>query len=140
MSEVEVSLKLVKDYGFIGKTKSNYAVVLKAPGAVVDPPLGPSPMELVLIALAGCTAYDIVSILSKMKQRVEGLEITVKGKRREETPRVYTDIHLNYIVYGDVDEDKVARAIQLSKEKYCSVSLMLKNGGVRVTASYEVKR
>ncbi|RLE53760.1 MAG: OsmC family peroxiredoxin [Candidatus Methanomethylicota archaeon] len=140
MSEVNVSLKLVKEFGFIGRTKSNYAIVLKAPEVVVEKPLGPSPMELVLVALAGCTAYDIISILSKMRQRVEGLEIHVKAKQREEPPRVYTDIHLDYIIFGDVDEDKVVKAIQLSQEKYCSVSLMLKHGGVNVTTSYEVKR
>lgn len=139
MSVLEVKLKLVRDVGFIGQTASHATVILKAPSTVVEFPIGPSPMELVLIALAGCTAWDVVTILDKMKQKFDELEVHVKGRRRSEVPRVYTDIHIHYIAYGEVDEEKLKRAIELSQEKYCSVSIMLKKGGVNVTTSYEIK-
>lgn len=139
MSELEVKLKLVRDVGFIGQTASRATVILKAPSMIAEAPIGPSPMELILIALAGCTAWDIVTILDRMKQKFDGLEIQVSGVRRSEVPRVYTDIHVHCIVYGEVDEEKLRRAIELSQQKYCSVSIMLKNGGVKVTTSYEVR-
>ncbi|MCS7364327.1 MAG: OsmC family protein [archaeon GB-1867-035] len=139
MSELEVKLKLVRDVGFIGQTASRATVILKAPSMVVEAPIGISSMELVLIALAGCTAWDIVTILDKMKQKFDGLEVHVKGKRRSEVPRIYTDIHVHYVVYGEVDEEKLKKAIELSQKKYCSVSIMLKNGGVNIITSYEVK-
>jgi len=139
MSELEVKLKLVRDVGFIGQTASRATVILKAPSMVVEAPIGISSMELVLIALAGCTAWDIVAILDKMKQKFDGLEVHVKGKRRSEVPRIYTDIHVHYVVYGEVDEEKLKKAIELSQKKYCSVSIMLKNGGVNIITSYEVK-
>lgn len=139
MSELEVKLRLVRDVGFIGQTASRATVILKAPSTVVEASIGPSPMELVLIALAGCTAWDVAMILDKMKQRFDGLEVHVRGVRRSEAPRIYTDIHVHYVVYGEVGEEKFERAIELSQEKYCSVSIMLKNGGINITTSHEVK-
>lgn len=85
----------------------------------------PSPMELVLMALGSCTGMDVVSILEKMHVSFEALEIEVKGERSEEHPKVYTDIEIVYKIKGDVEEDKVKRAVELSMERYCSVGAML---------------
>jgi putative redox protein len=87
---------------------------------------GSSPMELVLIALGGCTAFDVISILKKKQQDVTAFEIRVHGDRATEHPMVYTDITLEYVVTGhNVDPMAVDRAIELSEGKYCSVSAML---------------
>lgn len=87
---------------------------------------GSSPMELVLIALGGCTAFDVISILKKKQQDVTAFDIRVHGDRAKEHPMVYTDITLEYVVTGhNVDPVAVDRAIELSEGKYCSVSAML---------------
>ena len=86
----------------------------------------PTPMDTVLIALGGCTGMDVVSILEKMRVRFESLEIEVRGERNEEHPRVYTKIEIVYRIKGDVDEEKVKKAVELSMERYCSVAAMLK--------------
>jgi putative redox protein len=88
---------------------------------------GPSPMETVLLALAGCTGMDVVSILQKMRVPLEGLEIRVTAERAEEHPKVFTRIALEYIVTGaDLRPDQVTRAVELSQTQYCSVSAMLR--------------
>jgi len=95
----------------------------------------PRPMEMVLASLAGCTAMDVVSILKKMRQNVTGLEISVESERSSDHPKVYTKILLKYVIKGiGLNEENIKRAIELSQEKYCSVSAMLKNSA---TVSYE---
>jgi putative redox protein len=88
---------------------------------------GPSPMETVLLALAGCTGMDVVSILGKMRAPLEGLEIRVSGDRAAEHPRVFTKIRLEYVFRGhDLRPDQAEHAVELSQDKYCSVSAMLR--------------
>jgi putative redox protein len=84
-----------------------------------------SPMELVLIALCGCTASDVVGILRKKREPFTGLEVRAAGERADGYPAVYTAIHLTYIVRGAVAKKSMEDAVRLSKEKYCSVSAML---------------
>jgi putative redox protein len=85
-----------------------------------------TPMELVLMALAGCTGMDVADILRKKRQQVDSMDIRVRGTRAEDHPRVYTAIELEYVVSGtDVSEEAVARSIELSMDKYCSVGAML---------------
>lgn len=96
-------------------------------------------MELVLMGLGGCSSFDVVNILTKSRQNVVGCVTEVAGERAEEVPQVFTRIHLHFRVTGrQLDERKVARAVSLSAEKYCSASIMLQRGGVAVTHSYEV--
>ena len=90
-----------------------------------DRTTGGSPMEMLLVALGGCSAVTVVAFLEKMRQRFESFEVEVSGERAEDPPRVYTKIHLGYRVIGDVDEEKVKRAIELTESKYCSVHTML---------------
>jgi putative redox protein len=86
---------------------------------------GPSPMETVLMALCGCTSVDVVSILQKKRQRLEGLKVTATAEQAETPPRVFTHIKLTYTVSGNLNRKAVEDAVALSKNKYCSVSKML---------------
>lgn len=96
-----------------------------------------TPMDLVAMALGGCTGMDVVSILEKMRVKLNRFEIEVKTKRRENVPRYYESIHLVYTLSGDgLTEDKARRAIELSKQKYCSVSIMLQE---KTKITYEMR-
>lgn len=97
------------------------------------------PMQAVLMAAAGCSSIDIVMILGKMRQPLEDIHVEVEGKRKEDIPRVYTDIHMHYILKGDLKEEKVKKAIDMSLGQYCSVSLMLAST-VNITSSYEITK
>jgi putative redox protein len=107
----------------------------------MDPPSDSAyltPMELVLMALAGCTGMDVADILRKKRQAVESLEIRVRGLRAEDHPRVYTAIELEYILTGaELSPEAVARSIELSTEKYCSVGRMLE-GSAPIRTSFRI--
>ncbi|HEU5441732.1 MAG TPA: OsmC family protein [Ktedonobacterales bacterium] len=99
---------------------------------------GPSPMELLVVALAGCTGMDVISTLKKMRQDVRAYEVKVHGVRAEEHPQVYTAITVEHVVTGHaVEERAVERAIELSETKYCGVSNTL-NKTARLTTSYQI--
>ncbi len=124
---VEARVRWVSDMQFVGVSGSNHAVVMDTGNEHGGNDTGATPMELLLVALAGCTGMDVVSLLKKMRVNFSGLELRVKGERRDEHPRIYTRIELEYVVYGkDVDEGAVKRAVELSQEKYCSVTGMIK--------------
>ena len=111
---------------FEGTTESGARFVMDARVDAGGGGAGPSPMETVLAALAGCTGMDVVNILEKMRAGLAGVVITVSAERAAEHPRVFTKIHLRYTAWGkDLARDQVERAVTLSKEKYCSVSAML---------------
>lgn len=97
----------------------------------------PGPMELVLMALGACTATDVVIVLRKKRQNLEALEVVCSGERASEPPTVWTKIEILYRLRGKLDEAAVKHAIELSEEKYCSVSAMLKKT-VKVTWRYEI--
>ena len=122
-----------KDTQFIGRIEGDKCSVILGEGGV-------SPMKLLLLSVAGCTAYDVVMILQKMREPIEGLEVEISGERREEHPRIYEKVHLHYKVYGDVKEDKARRAIELSQDKYCSASAHIKLSGAELTYSFEIVR
>ena len=96
------------------------------------------PMQAVLAAVGSCSSIDIIYLLRKQRQELKDLRIRLDSERREESPRLFTKIHVHYTLVGDIDEKKAERACRLSMEKMCSVSLMLKAGGVEITWSYEV--
>jgi putative redox protein len=100
---------------------------------------GPKPIELVLTALAGCTAMDVLSILQKKREPLEGLEVFVEGARATEHPMIYKEIALVYRVKGNVNPDAVERAIELSTTKYCGVHTMLHHDA-KITTRYEIVR
>jgi len=98
-----------------------------------------TPMELLLMSLGGCTGMDVLSILAKMKQSVVDFRIELEGEHAPEHPKVYTKIEMVYVVTGNVDVAKLERAIELSEEKYCSISAMLRAGGVNIQTSYRIE-
>ena len=112
----------VEDTRFVGQASSGHAVVVDGSAEK----LAPSPMELILIGMAGCTAYDVLSILRKKRQEVTGLEVVARADRADQPPRVYTSIQVEYILRGrGIRAKAVEDAIRLSEEKYCSASIML---------------
>lgn len=103
-----------------------------------DPPwMGLKPSDLLLLAAASCSTWDVVSILQKQRQPLQALEVTCTGEQSPDAPHVFTSIHLHYAVHGAVSGDKVERAIQLSMEKYCSVVITLKPT-VDVSTDFEI--
>lgn len=114
---------------------SGRSLVIDGPEKSGGENLGPRPMELVLHAIGGCTGIDIVNTLDKMRLHVEEYEMEIEGARAEDHPKRYTDIHIVYKFKGDLPEPKVRRAIDLSKNKYCSVSQSL---NANVTYSFEI--
>ncbi len=124
---------------FVGTDEAGHSVVMDAKPEYKGEGTGIRPVELVLHGLAGCTGMDVISILEKKRQDVRGLEIVVSGvPRLDEYPKIYTDIAIEYVVRGyGVDPAAVARAIELSEEKYCSVKGML-GDHVRVTTTFRV--
>ena len=107
--------------------------------ALDDPDQGSAPMQVLAVALGGCTAMDVLSILKKMRQPVEEFRVEVSGERAEEHPKRYTSLEVAYHVKGDVDEAKLARAIELSEARYCSVAATLRPG-VTLASRYVIER
>ncbi|MGL5287743.1 putative redox protein [Aeromonas sp. RU39B] len=119
---------------FVGQSDSGHQIVMDG----ANPGEGPSPMEMVLMAIGGCSSIDVVSILEKGRQAVTGCKVDIQTERAETAPRVFKKIHLHYVVTGsDLADKQVARAVELSMEKYCSVSLMLEKA-VEISYSHEV--
>lgn len=125
------------DMRVIGKTEEGATVSMEPGRAYGGSGRNPTPMELVAIALGGCTCMDVVSILKKMRCDLTKLVIEVKVKRREQEPRYYESIHLTFIVSGkNITEEQVRRAVDLSNQKYCSVGIML---GEKAEITYDVR-
>ncbi|ROR29572.1 OsmC family protein [Inmirania thermothiophila] len=123
---MRVRAKWVEGVAFVGESGSGHAVVMDGAPEAGGRNLGPRPMEMVLLGLAGCTGFDVVTILRKARQAVTDCVVEVEAERAETVPRVFTRIHVHYRVRGrGLDARAVARAVQLSAEKYCSVSRML---------------
>ncbi|MEQ8857205.1 MAG: OsmC family protein [Pseudomonadales bacterium] len=124
---------------FTAVADSGHTVAIDGPADAGGENRGARPMELVLIGLGGCSSFDVVNILTKGRQNVVGCLTELDAERAAEAPHVFTRIHLHFKVSGrDLDENKVARAVTLSADKYCSASIMLQRGGVTVSHSYEV--
>ncbi len=124
---------------FLGESDSGHVVVMDGPPDHGGRNLGVRPMEMVLIGLGGCTNFDVVSILKKARQPVESCEAFLEAERADEEPKVFTKIHVHFVVKGrGLKEAQVKRAVELSAEKYCSASIMLGRGGVEITHDYEI--
>ena len=136
---MKVYLKQVENFSLAAKGDSNHWTAVDE--RVEDGGNGSAagPMELMLISVASCSAMDVISILKKRRIENVHLEIEAEGDRREKYPRIYTNIHLKYIVTGkDIKEKDVARAIKLSEEKYCSAIAMVKDTA-KMTSEYVIK-
>ncbi len=135
----KVEVKFVEGMAFIGRGDSNHWVVMDGAETVGGSGAGTRPMELVLIALGGCTGMDVVSILRKKRVKFDKFEMKISGERAEEHPKVYTKVNIEYLIYGkDIREKDVERAIELSQTKYCSVSAILKKSGAEVNYTYKI--
>jgi putative redox protein len=119
---------------FVHTSVSGHALVTDAPETSGGTDTAPSPLELILLGVIGCTGVDVATILTRMKEPLAGLEVSAEFERADEHPRVYTKIHLIYRLRGALDEKKVRRAIELSETKYCSASAMV---GKTATITHE---
>ena len=123
---------------FDGSAESGGAMTMDARPEHGGEGAGPSPMETVLLALGGCTGMDVISILVKMRAPLAGLEIAISADRADEHPRVFTRIALEYVFVGDgLRPEQVSRAVELSQERYCSVSAMLRKAA-ELTYSWRI--
>jgi putative redox protein len=120
---------------FQTETPSGHQISLDAAQEVGGENLGPRPTEILLSAVGTCSGIDIVDILRKMRLEVQSFSMEVSGERAEEHPRRFTHVHMHYKLTGDLPEEKVRRAVELSINKYCSVSNSL---NAKVTASFEI--
>lgn len=123
---------------FVAETGSGHAFVMDGAPEAGGRNLAPRPMETVLAGTGGCSAFDVVMILKKGRQAVTGCDIKLSAERAESDPKVFTKIHFHYRVKGhQLKPEAVARAIELSKEKYCSASIMLAKSA-EITADFEI--
>lgn len=123
---------------FVAESGSGHAVVMDGAPEAGGRNLGPRPMEMILAGTGGCTAFDIVLILKKGRHTVSGCEVSLKADRAESDPKVFTHIHFHYRVKGrNLKPEVVARAIELSKDKYCSASIMIAKTAT-ITHDFEI--
>jgi len=128
---IHASATWKQQFQFEGKGNGGIPVAMDGDGKT-----GNSPSELVLIALCGCTAYDVVSILQKKREPLTGLEVSAEAEKAPDAPRVYTSIKLLYRISGKVTRKAAEDAVRLSEEKYCSVSAMLSKTAI---ITYEIQ-
>lgn len=123
---MKARIKWVEERTFVGESGSGHKIVLGTASGPEGRTPGPSPMELMLIGAGGCSAYDVVHILEKGREPVEDCSVELDADRADEDPKVFTRIHMHFVVKGrGLSEKKVERAVALSLEKYCSASAML---------------
>lgn len=101
--------------------------------------LGARPMELVLMALGSCASMDLISILQKQRQQINEYSVNVEGQRRDEIPKVFTSIHIDFLLKGNIDQAKAEKAAELAVKKYCSVHDMLEKGGIDISYSINIQ-
>jgi len=135
---MKARVKWIEQMAFVAESDSGHAVVIDGPQEMGGRNLGMRPMEMLLLGMGGCTAIDVISILEKARQKVTDCALELSAERADEAPKVFTRIHVHYIVSGqDLKEHHVKRAIQLSAEKYCSASIML-GKTAEITHDYEI--
>ena len=123
---MNISVNWVDGMLMVGKSHSGHSITMDGPPEIGGDNLGVRPMEMLLLGVAGCTMIDVVTTLKKMRQDLTNCETKLSAERADEHPKVFTNIHIEFIVKGhDLDPKKVEKAITLSAEKYCSASIML---------------
>lgn len=135
---MKARIKLIEGVSFAGQSESGHTVVMDGPPDGGGKNLGVRPMEMLLLGMGGCSAYDVVHILRKSRQPITDCVAEVDAERADTDPKVFTKIHMHFIVSGTgLDPKRVEQAIKLSAEKYCSASIML--GKVaEVTHDFEI--
>ncbi|MDC1016335.1 OsmC family protein [Candidatus Thioglobus sp.] len=123
---MNISVNWVDGMLMVGKSHSGHSITMDGPPEIGGENLGVRPMEMLLLGVAGCTMIDVVTTLKKMRQELTHCETKVNAERADDHPKVFTDIHIQFIIKGKgLDTKKVEKAITLSAEKYCSASIML---------------
>lgn len=135
---MQARVKWAGEARFDGISESGHTVIMDGSPDFGGKNQGPRPMELLLLGMGGCTSFDVVLILKKKRQQVEDCEVVIEAKRAETEPKVFTDIHVHFIVKGkNLAANHVERAIELSAEKYCSASIMLAKTA-KITHDFEI--
>ncbi len=135
---MNISVNWVDGLLMVGKSDSGHTITMDGPPESGGENLGVRPMEILLLGVAGCTMIDVVTTLKKMRQDLSQLETKINAERATDHPKVFTDIHIHFILKGqNLDEKKVDKAITLSAEKYCSASIMLGETAT-ITHDFEV--
>ena len=133
---MKAKLTWLEDMAFVGHSETGHKIVIdgnREGGA-------PSPMEMVLMSAGSCSAIDVVSMLEKSRQKFTDVEVEMSAERADSIPKVFTSLHLHFIVTGtDVSDKHLDRAVKLSAEKYCSVAKMLESTAT-ITHSFEIKQ
>lgn len=123
---MKARVKWLDHMSFVGESGSGHSVVMDGAPEAGGRNLGVRPMEMLLLGLGGCSSFDVVMILQKSRQAISDCEVLLEAERANEDPKVFTRIHMHFIVKGhNLSADKVERAVNLSAEKYCSASMML---------------
>ena len=136
---MKARIKWVQDATFVGESGSGHALVMDGPPEHGGRNLGVRPMEMLLLGLGGCTAFDVVHILKRLREPVSDCVVELSAERADEEPKVFTRIHVHFIVTGrGLGDKKVARAVTLSAEKYCSASIML-GKTADISHDYEIR-
>lgn len=136
---MRAKIQWIDNVHFEAVADSGHTVALDGPPDSGGANRGSRPMEMVLMGLGGCASFDVVSILAKSRQRIVNCVTELTAERADSVPQAFTSIHLHFKITGvDLNEKKVARAVELSAEKYCSASIMLERGGVAISHDYEI--
>ena len=126
---------------FDGESGTGHTVTMDGPSEHGGQNQGCRPMEMLLLGVGGCSAFDVIHILKKSRQDVVDCKVHLDAERVEDVPSVFSGINLHFVVSGrDLKEAHVKRAVELSADKYCSASIMLSRGGVDITHSYEIAK
>lgn len=135
---MKARVKWLENVSFVAQSGSGHSVVMDGPPDDGGQDLGVRPMEMVLMGLGGCTAFDVMLILRRGRQDVTDCVVELEAERAEEPPKVFTRIHVHFVVSGrGLSEKHVKRAVELSAEKYCSASIMLAKTA-EITHDYEI--
>lgn len=137
MVKIEIT-RIDQDYRMEAFNEKGKSIIMDAGEADGGHDSGLRPMQLLLAAMGGCSAIDLISILRKQREPLRDLKITVTGERQQGVvPALYTEVHAHFKLYGDINQEKAERAVQLSVEKYCSVAKTLEKTAT-VTHSFEI--
>jgi len=140
MASKQVIVRQIQGITFAAKGDTGHWVMMDGPPEFGGNNAAPRPKELLLFALGGCTSSDVIPILKKKRVPVEEYEILITANDRDQHPQVFTDIHLEYVFYGEgINPADVERAIELSATKYCAVTAMLR-GSVNITHSHRIEK
>ncbi|MDH5445285.1 MAG: OsmC family protein [Gammaproteobacteria bacterium] len=136
---MKARVKWLEEVTFVGESASGHAVVMDGPPEHGGRNLGIRPMEMLLLGMGGCTSFDVINILKKSRQQVVDCEVQLEADRADTEPKVFTKIHVHFIVTGkELSEKHVKRAVELSADKYCSASIML-GKAADISHDYEIR-